>query len=183
MSSNRPQWICILAEHYRWQSPVRPTQDCAFQDSSGTTRLVIEVDGTITVMKDYAWDGCTPKFYAADLRFEMPEGATHRDSRLPCTYYATLVHDALYQFLGAHNIYRRIDADRCFATLLREHGFRARALYYGGLVTATDFPLKEVSDPLRFLKLLIGPILTTMAVNTSCLSQFTGPAVARTFPQ
>lgn len=135
MKSNRARWIYVLSENYRWQSPLRPTQDCAFQDRNGKTRLLIEMDGMITVTKDYAWDGCTPKFYIADLRLGMPEGATHVESRVPCTYHATLVHDALYQFLGAHDVYRRIDADRCFAALMRERGFRSRALYYAGVRT------------------------------------------------
>jgi hypothetical protein len=134
-SGRRARWIYVLEEPFSWASPLRPTEDCAFQDREGHTRLLIETCGRITIPRDYAWDGATPKFHVLDMRFGTPEGATDRETRRPSTYHATLVHDALYQFLGDHELFHRIDADRCFAALLRERGFRARPVYYAAVRT------------------------------------------------
>lgn len=53
--------------------------------------------GLLTVHKNYAWDGCSPKMYIFGVcTIGTPDGAM-RFGR-PWTYYASLVHDVLCQF-------------------------------------------------------------------------------------
>jgi hypothetical protein len=44
-----------------------------------------------------------------------PDGVVNIHTMRPKAYYASLVHDALYQYLGWHGI-SRASADRCFWT-------------------------------------------------------------------
>tara|TARA_B100001094_G_scaffold333468_1_gene413030 strand:+ start:17934 stop:18371 length:438 start_codon:yes stop_codon:yes gene_type:complete len=53
--------------------------------------------GTLTIHKNYAWDGCSPKMYILGVgTLGTPDGAL-RYGR-PWTYHASLVHDVLCQF-------------------------------------------------------------------------------------
>lgn len=62
-----------------------------------------------------------------------PDGAPNRKTCKPKAYYASLVHDALYQFLDAGLPMTRLEADRIFLEILAAHGFRPRRLYYHGV--------------------------------------------------
>jgi hypothetical protein len=48
----------------------------------------------------------------------------------PKTYYASMVHDALYQFMGANSPVSRAAADRCFLRLMAESEFLWRRVYW-----------------------------------------------------
>ena len=79
---------------------------------------------------DYAWDGCTPKFCLLDVLLGVPDGAVDSRTGKVKTYYASLVHDALYQFLDVGLPYNRKDADDFFLCLMEETGFILRQIYY-----------------------------------------------------
>lgn len=84
-------------------------------------------DGVLTIMKGYAWDGCTPKRSFFDVAvIGTPDGIVDIISGRPKTYYASLVHDALYQYeLGT-----RKDADKIFYELMKFQNFKLSWLYY-----------------------------------------------------
>jgi hypothetical protein len=86
--------------------------------------------GTLTVKKGYSWDGNTPQFKYKDvIRFGVPNGSIHPETGKPRTYYASLVHDALYQYFPHHGIDRK-SIDLLYLEMLRQSGFKAAGLYY-----------------------------------------------------
>lgn len=93
--------------------------------------MEIRPNGGITVKGSnktgYAWDGCSPKCFFLDLVWGTPDGATDPRTRKPKTYYASLIHDVLYQYGGEHGVSRR-ETDRLFYQLMR--GFKWRWLYW-----------------------------------------------------
>lgn len=130
---NSVRWRYRLEKDYSWQSGYQLDQDWAFEDRRGTVRLILRADGTITVTAGYAWDGCTPKFCVLDLSVGVPDGAVHADTGQPKTYYASLIHDALYQFLPDGLPLNRSQADRCFLRLMTRDEFALRYLYYAAV--------------------------------------------------
>jgi hypothetical protein len=124
------RWQYRLDEHFTWRSPFPLERDWAFQDCDGHTRLLLTTEGDITVMKRYAWDGCTPKLCVLDLVVGTPDGAVHPETGKPKTYQASLIHDALYQFLPDDLPLNRRQADQCFLRLMEEHRFALRYVYY-----------------------------------------------------
>lgn len=134
------KWLYRLDKNFSWQSKLDIKEDYAFKDKNGTVRLILEQGGKITVTKDYAWNGCSPKFCFCDILFGTPEGVVDAGTEKPKTYYASLVHDAMYQFLPDGLPVTRADADQCFLLLMQKTGFRPRFIYYlavrlfGGIV-------------------------------------------------
>jgi hypothetical protein len=127
------KWIYRLSRNYSWKSSRTLDRDWAFQDEQGHTRLLLTTDGTITVTRGYSWDGCTPKFYLLDLVVGTPDGVVDTRSGHPKTYHASLIHDALYQFLPEGLPLSRAQADRCFLELLTETNFALRYVYYAAV--------------------------------------------------
>lgn len=89
-----------------------------------------EQDGDVSVTAGYAWDGCTLKFCVLDVLIGIPDGAVYAGTGEPKTYYASLVHDALYQFLPEGLPYTRKEIDQFFLRFMRETGFALRHIYY-----------------------------------------------------
>ena len=82
----------------------------------------------IIVKKEYAWNGCSPKFDFLNLMFGTPEGK-YIEYNKPITWRGSLLHDCLYQFKGQHNISRK-QADILFYDELKENGFIFAKVYY-----------------------------------------------------
>ena len=59
-----------------------------------------------------------------------PDGVVFLGTGKPKTYYASLVHDALYQVLSEDPPLSRRQADSCFLSLMREHKFALRHVYW-----------------------------------------------------
>ena len=129
-SRNCVRWLYRLPENYSYESGLSLEKDCIFKDRDGTVRLIVEREGRITVTQGYAWNGCSPKFLVLDLLFGTPEGAVHVRTERPKTYYASLVHDALYQFLPEGLPMTRRQADRVFLDLLEEAEFSLARVYW-----------------------------------------------------
>lgn len=91
--------------------------------------LEINRDGVLTIPAGYSWDGCTPKFKIFGRVIGVPDGPKDPETGQPQTYYASLVHDALYQFIGLHGI-SRADIDLIFLDMLTAAGFKQARLYY-----------------------------------------------------
>ena len=112
--------------------------------------LSLDPTGILALERDYAWNGCSPKFEIFGLVFGTPEGALPEgheqqeiqanldrlgysdfDWQMPKTYYASLVHDALYQISNDHGgIMSRIEADKLFYRILKAYNFLPALLYY-----------------------------------------------------
>jgi hypothetical protein len=123
-------WLYRLERNFTWDSDHRVPQDLVFRDKDGTVRLVIETSGCITVMRGYSWNGCSPKFCLLDILIGTPDGVVNVDTGKPKTYYASLVHDALYQFLLLDEAIKRRHADRFFLRLMGEASFAPRYVYW-----------------------------------------------------
>jgi hypothetical protein len=133
------RWLYELEENYSWESGLNLAKDYAFKDKTGVVRLILEKGGRITVTKGYAWDGCSPKLCFLDLLFGTPDGVVHAGMRKPKTYYASLIHDALYQFVPDGLPLGRYDADKCFLRLMEETKFRLRVLYFWAVCIGGGF--------------------------------------------
>ena len=121
--NKRSVWIFKLEEDYSYQSQL--TGYCFLGKW-----LRICTDGTIIVPKGYAWDGCTPKYSFLDLFvLGTPDGIIDIDTCKPKTYYASLIHDALYQYYRWHDIPRK-DIDLLFLKMMQEHKFKLSKMYY-----------------------------------------------------
>lgn len=124
------KWIYVLQNDEIYKSGNTFEDDQAFEDSSGVRRLEIRRNGEIRVLSGYAWDGCTPKFSVWDIVFGIPDGIPNERTKKPKTYYASLFHDALYQFLDAGLPISRKDADQIFLELMTRDHFAPRQLYF-----------------------------------------------------
>ena len=93
--------------------------------------LEISTDGLVTVKANangYSWDGCTPTFSLLDIAVVgVPDGHVDVRTMKPFTYRASMVHDALYQYLDSIPI-RKSQVDLLFLQMLGD--FRLRHLYY-----------------------------------------------------
>lgn len=110
----------------------------------------LELDGhIITVygshLKGYAWDGCSPKTRFLDLYLGTPDGIVTKQyvevkedsprgqwpqfDYVPKTYYASLVHDLLYQFKKEVPVSREV-ADLIFLEFMEAQGFILAGFYY-----------------------------------------------------
>ena len=127
------RWLYKLDASYSWDSWHSIPEDLVFRDSSGDVRLIVEATGRITVTRGYAWNGCSPKFCVFDLLLGTPEGVVYSDTHRPKTYYASLVHDALYQFLPDGLPLKRRHADAFFRRLLQESDFSPAWLYWSAV--------------------------------------------------
>ncbi|HEY5716080.1 MAG TPA: hypothetical protein VIS54_06660 [Psychromonas sp.] len=93
--------------------------------------LEISASGQITVKanKDgYSWDGCTPKMSVLNLFiFGTPDGHIDYRTMQPYTYHASLVHDALYQYLDSLPVSKE-KIDLLFLEMLGD--FKLRKVYH-----------------------------------------------------
>ncbi len=130
MCRNAVRWVYRLERNFSWESALPFDRDRAYRDRRGTVRLVLERGGRITVMRGYAWNGCSPKVCLFDILVGTPDGVVSAVTGRPKSYYASLVHDALYQFMGVGASLPRAEADRCFLRLLAESDFLPRYVYW-----------------------------------------------------
>lgn len=113
----------------------------------------LKLDGhTITIfgshMKGYAWDGCSIKWVLLDLYFGTPDGVvkkqacteinqdeqmiSQRFAYVPKTYFASMVHDILYQFKATVPV-SRITADKIFLEIMETNKFKLAKVYYSAV--------------------------------------------------
>jgi hypothetical protein len=123
-------WLYRLERTFTWDSGHHVPKDLVFRDKDGAVRVVVETSGRITVMRGYAWNGCSPKVCLFDILIGTPDGVVYARTGKPKTYYASLVHDALYQFLLLDDSIKRRHADGFFLRLLGESAFAPRHLYW-----------------------------------------------------
>lgn len=97
----------------------------------------VEGETVITVPKNYSWDGCSPKFKICGKIIGTPDGKIDPKTGKPVTYYASLIHDALYQFRKEiaknHNVSVkevRKKSDQIFLNILFDANFGLALPYY-----------------------------------------------------
>ena len=97
-----------------------------FSDGSG--KVWLKLDGrTITIARGYAWDGSSPKRLVLGRWVGTPD--------YEATRMASLVHDALYQFLHVRCFpLGRKDCDRLFGRIMKARGFPLWWLYSGAVL-------------------------------------------------
>lgn len=105
LSKRRRPWRYVLDDNYNFKTRLRPPAK-AFTNEL----LTILPCGRVYITKSYAWDGCTPSWPVFGLFYiGTPEGIHGKDGK-PKTYWASLIHDALYQFQAEHKIpYKELD--------------------------------------------------------------------------
>ncbi len=133
MCRNSVKWLYRADDNFRWDSGLEIDEDMVFRDERGAIRLILERGGRITVTRGYAWNGCSPKFCFLDLLIGTSDGVVHARTGRPKTYFASMVHDALYQFLQADSPVNRRQADACFLRLMAESEFALRYLYWAAV--------------------------------------------------
>ncbi len=101
--------------------------------------LEIKPDGEIKVLgsfdRGYAWDGCTPKWNFLHITWGIFDGNTYRfgpGDYKPRTYYASMVHDVLYQYKRCAPVTRK-EADLIFLEMLLKADFLWAQVYYIGV--------------------------------------------------
>lgn len=128
------EWIYVLNQDFSYNIKQYLPDDfstgCAFEDRNGRRWLEIHPDGTAKVFAKYAWDGCTPKLAIWDIMVGIPDGVPNLITQRPKAYYASLIHDVLYQFLDNELPISRKSADRIFLELLERDGFAPRMIYF-----------------------------------------------------
>ena len=121
-------YIYLLTSDYTYSSLIK---GCNFENEW----LRLSDDGTIVIKgsnkKGYAWDGCSLKFKVLDVYFGTPEGVINRKTKQTKTYFASLVHDVLYQFSDdLKATITRKQTDEEFYHILKRDDFRLARLYY-----------------------------------------------------
>jgi hypothetical protein len=98
--------------------------------------LRIDEDGTLTVLAGqpggYAWDGCSPKWNILDFIVGTPDGRLDLTTERQITYYASMIHDVLYQYKGKVSLSRK-EADILFRLNLIKAKFLLNTLYFLGV--------------------------------------------------
>lgn len=119
----------VAPEFGAWQTP-----ELLFADEAGIYWLSIHVSGRVTVHSGYAWDGCSPKFRLFGKLWGVSDGSVNPRTGYPYTYDASLVHDAMYQFIDHPNMpYSKATIDLIFYRMLQQAGFRYAWLYYAAV--------------------------------------------------
>ncbi len=131
-------WKFVHEKDYSYRTKLLEGRECDFN------WLKISKDGTLTVkgsyQKGYTWDGCTPKFNFLHITWGNFDGQliqhideiTGTKSYKPYTYYASMIHDVLYQYKRCAPVTRK-EADLIFYELMKKSGFMWTRLFYAGV--------------------------------------------------
>jgi len=126
-------WKFVHHTDYVYTTDLLKNRTCDFK------WLNISDNGSITVKgsykNGYAWDGCTPKWNLIHITWGIFDGKLIRFGKgdyKPYTYYASMVHDALYQYKRCVPVTRK-ETDLIFYIMLKESGYMWAYLYYIGV--------------------------------------------------
>ena len=124
-------YIYLLTEDYTYMTSIT---GCEFENEW----MKLSNDGILLIKgtneEGYAWDGCSMKFKFLDIYLGTPEGVLNRVTQKSKTYFATLVHDVLYQFSDDIKAsVKRKEVDEVFYRILKRDDFKLARLYYGAV--------------------------------------------------
>jgi hypothetical protein len=95
--------------------------------------LRIEDNGKITIkanpQRGYAWDGCSPKKNFIDIIWGTPDGRFDLITEKQITYFASMIHDALYQYSRQISLSRK-EVDTLFKLNLQKSDFILANIYF-----------------------------------------------------
>jgi hypothetical protein len=123
-NKNSAKWLMKIDSYFMIDIGIRGYE---FQNEW----IQINTIGYLTIKEGYAWDGCTPKICVFGRVIGTPDGRIGEDGK-PITWKASLVHDALYQFIELHKIPRK-EIDALFLENLRSVDFKFARLYYAAV--------------------------------------------------
>ena len=126
-------WKFVHHEDYTYNSKILQNRFCDFNWLSISKNGDIKVKGSYK--KGYAWDGCTPKKNLLHITWGNFDGRLKRFGKgdyKPYTYYASMIHDILYQYKRCAPI-TRLEADRILYIMLKDSGFMWAWAYYIGV--------------------------------------------------
>jgi len=123
-------WKFVHNEDFTYTTNLLLNRSCDF------IWLSISDNGTITVKGShpdgYGWDGCTPKMNLLHITWGIFDGKLKQfgeGNYKPYTYYASMIHDVLYQYKRCVPVTRK-EADLIFYTMMKESGFMWAHIYY-----------------------------------------------------
>jgi hypothetical protein len=121
----RYRYVTLKEIEFRVLYPLIPRgQKIIFKDKKGGVWMTM-TPYKITISKDYAWDGCTPKRWWG-IWWGTPD--------FESTILASLLHDVLLQFYTTkHFPLSRYEIDNFFKYILEEHDFILSKIYYYGV--------------------------------------------------
>lgn len=123
-------YVYTLAADYQYATGLTNTKPVMFGDDDHIW-LIIDAEGVMTIAKGYASDGCSPRYVFCNYVISPPDGPIDLDTGLPQTYYASLVHDALCQFIDSPDMpFSRAQIDRIFYDILVRDHFKWADQYY-----------------------------------------------------
>ena len=82
--------------------------------------------GILTILPNFIWDGCTPKFRIFGIIVGVPD--------FKKTYRASAIHDFLINYQAVHGLSRKL-IDMIFEDVLRSESFKLTFLYAGAVHT------------------------------------------------
>lgn len=127
-------YLFTLDDYYQYDTG-RPIDKPVMLFDRGKMWLMIDIAGVMTIAAGYSWDGCSPKYLIAGRIWGTPDGKIDPVTKLPATYYASLVHDVLCQFEGHPDMpWSREEIDLIFYEVLQRDQFEYADLYYWGVV-------------------------------------------------
>lgn len=126
-------WKFVHHMDFSYQTDILKGRECDYE------WLSISKDGTITVKgsnyNGYAWDGCTPKKNFLQITWGNFDGEITKfgpGDYKPFTYYASMIHDVLYQYKRCAPVTRK-EVDLIFYGMLKEAGYMWANVYYWGV--------------------------------------------------
>lgn len=132
--------LYVLPEDYQHETGKPIDKPVMFTDVSDTPWLMIDAAGVMTIAKGYASDGCSPKYRLRKWIIGTPDGSVCPFCKLPETYYAFYVHDALCQFAGHKDMpWSRAEIDQIFYDVLKRDNFKWAGFYYWAVVKLGPF--------------------------------------------
>jgi hypothetical protein len=122
---NKYRFITLKPLIVHWCGYCPPNVKISFRGQKNKEWLYMDEKHFI-IMKDYAWDGCTPKKYVPVLGWMGTKDT-------PETILPSLIHDVFCQFIDTEHFpfNRKVNND-IFLHLLERNEFRFARLYYNG---------------------------------------------------
>ena len=119
----RVKYLFTLEQDFELAHPI-------FEGITFIAPFVMIAAGKLIIKEGYSWDGNTPQFKVFGLvRIGTPNGRINPETGKPKTYYASLVHDALYQYFPYHGISRKA-IDDLYYEMLKQADFKGAGVYH-----------------------------------------------------
>lgn len=124
--NNKYRFVTLRPIIVKWSGYCSPNSKISFRGKNDREWLFMDSEHFI-IMKDYAWDGCTPKKH-------LPLVGWIGTPDFEETILASLIHDAFCQFMGTpHFPFGSYTNNKIFQEILKKNHFKFADLYYFGV--------------------------------------------------